>query len=904
MKRLMTMLLFVMNFIVVQAQSIEQDTVIHQGSQIVQTILSNGLTVLVRSIKDAATVSIQLWYNVGAKDEVDGEHGMAHFIEHMIFKGTEKLTETDIDLVTTKLSGDCNAFTWSDWTGYVFNIPVANWDKVLPIMADCMENCTFKQDHLNSELKAVIQELKMCKDQFARNLREVMITNIFESHPYHYSTIGFKQDLWNLRRETLLAFYKKYYTPDNAVMVVVGDVDPKDVHEKMEKEFGHIPAGNGWNRKSFYVNEDIKSKSIRLYRDIKQPICHIAYVLPGFVEQKQFEFEVFGVVLAGGKSSRLHKLLVDDLQLVVDVQPIVFHLQDRTIFFIAFNPKEEKDIDLIVRHIQSQIDDIAQNGATEKEVERARRFVKLEHEQSLENTFKQAFEIGQYFVHMHSIDGFLNYGNVSCQQIMQTIQDTAATYCTAVVRHQGDVLAIPQAHVEALNKLQQASDEEDTLFLNAKQRESVVEGGSYVHSVTINEKKVSNFSKPGSLTLSNGMELLWLHNDTVDTVELLLNMKADHRYDNDAQQGIGMVVSSMLLEGTKNYPGQQFADEVESYGISLNAIPGSIGMTLLKEDLNKGLTLLTEMLVRADFTEKSFAKVKEQSELQLKTFWDTPTSFNWQLARELVYKNHPHAKLATGSQETIATITLQDCVDYYKKMVTPKGARLAIVGNLADVNVQELVEKTVGAWQGEMVEDLNYPSLTTLEKQTVVSPINRDQIVLNFVGLSVERFHEDFDKILLFDQILCGSTVHSMSTRLFKLRQRSGLFYTCGGSLVAGANEQPGMIFIRTIVSPDRAAEAEAAILQVIDEAINDLQEEELSEAKRMLINSFDKLYDSNAKKAGTFLFLNKYNLPADYFSQRTELLQKITIEEIQTAVRKILSSEKLAVIKIGRVSE
>src|SRR3989339_87044 len=147
-------------------------------NKIVQTKLDNGLTILVCPRNDIATVSIQLWYNVGSKHEKDGEHGIAHFIEHMIFKGTKTISETDIPLISSKLSGYCNAFTWHDYTAYLFDIPVANWDKVLPVMADCMSNCTLRQDHLNSEVKAVIQELKMGKDNFARNLREVMITNI------------------------------------------------------------------------------------------------------------------------------------------------------------------------------------------------------------------------------------------------------------------------------------------------------------------------------------------------------------------------------------------------------------------------------------------------------------------------------------------------------------------------------------------------------------------------------------------------------------------------------------------------------------------------------------------------------------------------------------------------------
>ena len=150
-----------------------------QSKRVIQTKLSNGLTVLVCPKKDAEKVSIQLWYNVGSKHEKSGEKGIAHFIEHMIFKGTTTLTESDINLTVSKLSGSCNAFTSYDYTGYLFDIPVANWDKVLPIMADCMSNCSFKQEHLNSEVKAVIQELKMYKDNYGATLAETMITNLF-----------------------------------------------------------------------------------------------------------------------------------------------------------------------------------------------------------------------------------------------------------------------------------------------------------------------------------------------------------------------------------------------------------------------------------------------------------------------------------------------------------------------------------------------------------------------------------------------------------------------------------------------------------------------------------------------------------------------------------------------------
>lgn len=870
------------------------------AERVIQSTLDNGLTILVCP-KKSTKVSIQLWYKVGSKHEKSGERGIAHFIEHMIFKGTQTLTESDINLITTKLSGMCNAFTWYDYTGYLFDLPVANWDKVLPVMADCMVNCSFKQEHLNSELKAVIQELKMCKDNYPRTLREDMITNIFESHPYHYSTIGFKQDLWSVTRETLIAFYKKYYTPDNAVFVIVGDVNPQEVHDKVAQEFGSIPAGNGWNNEEFYINEDIKTKSIKLYRDVQQSTCTIGYVMPGIIHKNEFELEALTYILANGRGSRLYKLLVNELQLAVSVEAFVYDMFDKAMFFVEFTPKKESDISTIIDLIQQEIDTIAQHGPSVQEVERAQRFAQIDHQEMLEDTERQAYAIGKSFVATRDPLYPFVYGEMTTELLMIKIQDLAKNYCSRVLRHEGQVLAIPQADQYRLTELQKISDEEDFAILDAKQREEDVEGGSYVHGIELQAKKPSVYVKPHHTTLSNGLELVWSDNHEVDIVEVVLTLKADHYYDPENMGGLSYLVSRMMLEGTLNYPGQKFSDEIESYGMTFSVAPGTISTTVLYQDLVKALELMNEMLLNASFTQEALDKVKSRVIVQLKKFWDTPNSFIVQLGRNAIYQDHPYHKMILGSAESLEAIQLQDCINYYRTMLSPQGARLSIVGNVGN-HVADLVEKTMGQWQGVKLADLSFPELAQPQAQEIISYINRDQIGLLFVGLSVDRLHEDYDKILLFDQILTGGVLHSMSSRLFELREQSGLFYTIGGSLVSGATEQPGMIVIKTIISGDRVDEAEKAILQVLDEAIDNLPEEELQQAKDALINSFDSLYETNGSQASTFLFLKRYNFPFDYFEKRVETLQKITAIEVQEAVKKVLKSNKLITIKVGRI--
>jgi zinc protease len=256
-------------------------------STVFKKILLNGLTVLVDPVPTLPKVSMELLYQVGSREEESGEKGLAHLIEHMIFKGTERLSESDINVITHKLSGYTNAFTSHDATSYVFSFPAWNWKEGLVILADCMQNARFDEQMLNSELKAVIQELKMYNDRYAGTLVDQMLSLMFHDHPYHYPIIGFKQDLWSLKRDTLYNFYKKHYVPNNAILVVVGAVDPEDVFRQAEELFGSIPASSSYEKKEHYHGRDLVSKSVTLHRDVKHPICILGTLLPGATEGKQ-----------------------------------------------------------------------------------------------------------------------------------------------------------------------------------------------------------------------------------------------------------------------------------------------------------------------------------------------------------------------------------------------------------------------------------------------------------------------------------------------------------------------------------------------------------------------------------------------------------------------------------------
>jgi zinc protease len=869
---------------------------------VVKRVLDNGLTILIHELHKIPKVAFQIWYNVGSKDELLGEKGIAHLLEHMIFKGTSLLSESDIDAITHKLSGNCNAFTSYDYTGYIFNFPTQNWREAFPIAADCMVNCLFDDDMLNSEMKAVIQELKLNKDQYDRMLIDEMISMIFSDHPYHYPIIGYKQDLWNVSGKDLRAFYKKHYKPNNATIVVVGDVQSDEVVELAQKYFDNIPKDSNYRKKGYFFHHDIISKSITLYRDVVQPTLAYVFVVPGAIEKKDTALDILELIIGSGKSSRLYKKLVNEAQCATDVSTDFWSLFDYSIFFIMVEPKKIEDAIAIERIICAELDDLAMHGIQHDEFVRGLKNIQMDYYNLVENSEDCAYEIG----HTYLATGDENYVFTAMEQSEEVLkkqaQDIIKHYFRPSIMHKGAILPLPESEKNEWETLQEESDNEDEAILSARVRKTVVEGPVYAKTVAVQKPIHFVFPKPAINMLSNGLKVLSYNDSTVPKINIILELKARAHYDPQDKQGLYAFVAHMMTEGTEKYTSEELADAIESRGISIEVCPGGISLEMLYEDFEFGLNILNEIVTKATFPGEEIEKIRNQMLSDINQYWDDPNSFVGYLVKEIVYKGHPYSKQSLGTTESITLITRQDLVNFYKKYITPYNARIAIVGDLHGYDIQNILETALGSWLPNIVNEIVYPQLFPAIAEDINYSINRDQVVLCFAQLSIERTHPDFDKYLLFDQIFDGGVLGSMGSRLKDLRQQTGLFYTISGSLMSGCDEQPGIFLVRTIVSLDRLAEAEIAIKKTIDTAIDTLTDEELNDAKRAVANTLVDNFASNSEVASTFLFLDRFKLPADYFDNRAEQLEKITLDDVKKAVKNILNSKNLITVRAGRV--
>ncbi len=875
------------------------------SGKVTKKVLSNGLTVLVVPVHHVPEVEIELWYNVGSKDEKNGERGMAHLIEHMIFKGSKIFSESDLNLITHKLSGYSNAFTSYDYTAYVFRFPSNAWEHALWMLSECMHNCTFNEEMLASEVKVVVQELKMYKDDYQNEIMEQLCACIFPEHPYQHPIIGYKQDLLSLNRDTLFAFYQKHYHPANATLVIVGDVKTEEAFSAAEKYFANLKTGSPVQR-DYFFEDDISQKTVTIHREVEHPWSCYIYKIPGVREQKSHLYYMISLLLAGGKSAVLYETLVNKLQLATAVGSFTYDLIEKDLFGIAVTPKEQSLFPQIEEVIQNEIALIIENGIDKDQFSRIKKRTQLDYLSLLESNDHHASALGSFYLATgdeHAVEEYVaKIAAATEEELLAEMQKSLRPS----LQHSGYLLPAAADEKPHLQKLQEESDALDAKILASKVRTLPVEEAEAAVKLQVPSPVAFNYPKPVQCTLSNGLDVLWYDAPHVPKVSVLLGLKGDFLYDEDAHAGISYFHSKMLLEGTEKHTGSELHRLLESQGIYIGSRSGLMVAECLRDDLKNTLEMVHEIITTPSFPEKELEKVRKKILIELKEYWDTPVQFVEQLVREFIYPKHPYRKAIRGTKETVSGINIEMLRTYQERFMTPRGATMVLVGDLGKfANTKEitsLLENIFGKWTGTEIEDLKFPTLSVSPGKLITHEINRDQVVLGLLGPSVSRKDALYDTIALLDVVLTGGPDSAMASRLFALREQTGLFYTIGGSLLHNSLKEPGMVFIKTIVSPDKVKQAEEiiknALKMIIDNGVTD---EEFSQAKHVLINASVGNFESADKMARTFLFLKKYNLPFDLFDKRGAQLSIITKESMWEVAKKFCNPETLSVIRVGR---
>jgi len=341
-------------------------------------------------------VATMVWYRVGSRNEELGQTGKSHFLEHMLFKGTDRYKKGEIDLLTHLNGGSNNAFTWLDFTAYYFTFASDRWEAALEIEANRMRSTTFAEEEFESEKLVVEEELRIGLDGPWESLENEVWATAFRQHPYHWPTVGWIQDLEAASANDMKAYYDKWYHPRNAILVIAGDFATAEVAGRVEELFGAIPAGPAPD--SLGIMEPPQRGEKRLVVRKQTPVERllIAYHAPEVAHPDSYALKVVESILATGKASRLYQRLLERDQSVTKADASYNDHIDPSLFYLQAELKPGFKPADVERAILEEVDRLKRGDVSDADIDRAKRQIEASLVLGSEEALQQAMLLGQY----------------------------------------------------------------------------------------------------------------------------------------------------------------------------------------------------------------------------------------------------------------------------------------------------------------------------------------------------------------------------------------------------------------------------------------------------------------------------------------------------------------------------
>jgi zinc protease len=865
--------------------------------------LDNGLRILLFPDQTKETVTVNVTYHVGSKHENYGETGMAHLLEHLVFKGSPN--HKDIPAELSSHGARPNGTTWTDRTNYfeTFSANEKNINWALSMESDRMVNSFIAKKDLDSEMTVVRNEFERGENSPFRITLQKMAASAYMWHNYGKSTIGARSDLENVPIDRLKAFYKMYYQPDNATLIVAGKFEEVDMLALVDKYFSPIPKPERVIRPLYTAEpaqDGEKSVTIRRVGDVQ--MTGAAYHIPGGSHEDYAAIDVLSQILGDTPRGRLHKALVEG-KLASRVYGFNFQWQEPglAIYFAEVDKKD--DLSSASDAMVSVLEELSAQPITDEEVDRSKRNLLKNIELSFNSSERIALNLSEwlgmgdwrlYFLHRDRIE----------QVTTSDVQRVANTYLQRNNRTSGHFIPTEKptrVEIPAVGSV------------NAMVKD--YQGRAKVAAGEVFEPSFDNIDSRTVVTeLSNGTELSLLSKKTRGEsviASIMMSMGTEKSLQNLGT--VGDATSAMLMRGTSELSRQDIQDEFDKLKARVSLSGGAdwlvANITTTKEYLPSAFLLMHKVLSVPGFDKTEFEQYKSTLKVDIEKNLQDPQqlAFNEYGRKQNPYKKgHPNYQPTFEEYlESINGLELSDLKNFHKSFFGGNHMKISVVGDFDQVQTKTVLENLYGSWKSKSIyARVQDPYIKIAASPTDFdTPDKENATFVAAIMLPVGENSDDAAALELGNYIFGGGFLNSrLATRL---RQKDGLSYGAGSFMTMNAEDNKATLGAYAICAPQNLAKVEEGFKEELSRMLKDgFTAEEIKSAKSGLLQG-KKV--SRAQDTELVRMLRK-NLTVDRTMQWNKAyeqrLNALTADDVKRVMNKYLKLENFSIIKAGDMSK
>ncbi len=865
--------------------------------------LDNGLEVLLFPDPSKPQITVNITYMVGSRFEGYGETGMAHLLEHLMFRGSTG--HTDIDKELAERGASYNGTTWYDRTNY-FETFAANADNLewaLDLEADRMVNSFVSQDELDSEMTVVRNEMESGENDPERILEERTMATAYLWHNYGKSTIGARSDVENVPIERLQAFYHKYYQPDNAVLVVAGNFDPAATLDLVVRKFAAIPRPDREGANILYPTYTVEpaqdgERTVTLKRVGEVQYVNTMYHVPPGSHPEYAAVDVLSFVLGDNPSGRLYKALVET-GMATRASADGLQLREAGLLETSATVDADKELGPVLDSLNATVEGVLSRPVTDEEVDRAKAALLNAITQSFNSSQRIALQLSEWSSMGDWRLFFLNRDRIQAVT-PDDVNRVAHEYLKPDNRTVG--LFYPTAHPDRAEI--PAVPDIAAMVDGYKGREAIAEGESFDPSPSNVEARTVRY------TLPNGMEIALLSKQTrgnaaVVRIRLALG-------DEQSQMGRATAASlagAMLMRGTTEHSRQQIQDELDRLkatgGVGGGAVIATGQFQTVRQSVPDVIRLMAEIVREPAFPPSEFDLLKQQSLASIDESRSEPNALaQLELARHMSNwpKGHPnYVETFDESAAAIEATTLDDVKAYYRDFWGPQDGNIVVVGDFDEAEVRQVLKDSFGDWESpHAFRRIATPFYDPPAQDTAIeTPDKANAIFLAQQNLALRDTDPDYPALLMASEMLGGGGLNSRLAR--RIRTDEGISYGVGAAISGHPVDPAGRFFAYAIYAPENVDRLEAAFKEEVRRAIDQgFTQEELQTARQGWLDARQLSRAQDGSLAGTLSQGLYFDRTVMFDGEMEDRVRAVTLDQVNRAIRKWLDPSKMTIVKAG----